>query len=617
MQGTEESGRPGRPRIRLLDDRLINQIAAGEVVERPASLLKELLENSLDAGAGLIRVSAEGGGIGRVRVQDDGTGIPLSELRLALSRHATSKLESFEDLHRVTTLGFRGEALPSIAAVSRLSLASRARGAETGYAVQVEGGGAIGEPRPVAHPEGTTVEVRDLFFNTPARRKFLCAEKTELRHLDNVVRQTALSRFGVGIVFANDGRTAIDCPPAHGEAARDDRIARICGRPFLEQSIRIEAEGGAMALRGWLGLPTFSRSQRDLQYFFVNGRAVRDKVIAHAVRRAYQDVLYQGRHPAFVLYLEIDPVLVDVNVHPAKSEVRFRESRAVHDFLYRSRHRAIAGVKAGLAEAPVPAGSGAERGILPAGTGAGGAPGPFRPRGAGGHSPPGSAYGRGQGALALRVAEEMQAYRELHDAVAGGEEEVPPLGYALAQLKGVYILAENREGLVLVDMHAAHERITYERLKAQMAERAVTSQPLLVPVRIAVGPRERAAAADFREQFRALGFDIDLLGEEELAVRAVPQALGARDVAALVRDVLSDLQEHGRSGRVEDAVNELLSTVACHGSVRANRRLTVPEMNALLRQMEEVERSAQCNHGRPTWTRVTLEEIDKWFLRGR
>ncbi|MEA3292239.1 MAG: DNA mismatch repair endonuclease MutL [Pseudomonadota bacterium] len=610
MPGAETASGSGRRSIRLLDDRLINQIAAGEVIERPASLLKELLENSLDAGAGQVQVSAERGGVKRIRVQDDGIGIPRDELRLALARHATSKLESFEDLHRVATLGFRGEALPSIAAVSHLSLRSRARGSELGYEVQVHGGGEIGEPAPVAHPEGATVEMTNLFYNTPARRKFLRTEKTELRYLDNAVRQMALSRFGIGISFAHNERTAIDCPAAHGEAARDDRIARICGRPFLEQSIRVEAEAGDMTLYGWMGLPTFSRSQRDLQYFFVNGRAVRDKMIAHAVRRAYEDVLYHGRHPAFVLYLEIDPALVDVNVHPAKNEVRFRESRAVHDFLYRSLHRAIAGLKPGAMSAPPPAAPAtpvqpAERGYRP------GAP--------------------AQGSLTLRVAEEMQVYRALHGAdeiarenkditpviEANSKEEIPPLGYALGQLKGVYILAENREGLVLVDMHAAHERITYERLKAQMAERKVASQPLLVPVRMAVSAQESAAASDYRGQFAELGFDVDQLGDEELVVRAVPEMLTAQDIPALIRDVLSDLREHGRSGRVGDAVNELLATVACHGSVRANRRLTISEMNALLRQMEEVERSGQCNHGRPTWTRVSLEEIDKWFLRGR
>ena len=614
-----------RRAIVQLDDRLINQIAAGEVIERPASLLKELLENSVDAGATHIRVHVERGGMKRIAVCDDGAGIPEDQAHLALSRHATSKLTRFDNLFNIATLGFRGEALPSIAAVSRLSLTSRTTEAASGYQITCHGGGAISELRPAPHPPGTTVEAADLFYNTPARRKFLRAEKTELKHLEDVVRRIALSRFHLDISLVHDGREVFRAPPAHTPAEREGRIAAICGKPFAGQSVYFEDDLEVMKLHGWIGLPTFSRSQRDLQYFFVNQRAVRDNLIAHAVRRAYNDVLYHGRHPAFLLFFEIQPNLVDVNVHPAKSEVRFRDTRTVHDYLYRTLHRLIAELSPAEGGVALPTPTAAQA------SGVAGAAGAGR----GGHGSPAA-----QRNLQMLVAEQMENYHALHPsdgaprdniadrsaagvsdaaaaAAAAAAADIPPLGYALGQLRGIYILAENRDGLIMVDMHAAHERITYETLKHQADQKATGSQPLLVPVNIIVSGAEAEAAEQFTAEFTALGFDLDRLGDEQLVVRAVPELLVRADVEALVRDVLSDLLAHGSSDRIANARDEILSSVACHGSVRANRKLTHAEMNALLRQMERVERSGQCNHGRPTWMSVSLPEIDKWFMRGR
>ncbi len=605
-----------RADIIQLDDRLINQIAAGEVIERPASLLKELLENSVDAGATQIQVHAERGGLKQIKVRDNGIGIPEAQVQLALSRHATSKLTRFDDLFTVSTLGFRGEALPSIAAVSRLTLSSRVSETASGFQVACHGGADISAAKPVPHPLGTTVEAADLFYNTPARRKFLRAEKTELKHLDEVVRRIALSRFHLDISFVHDGKQVFHAAPARTPAERSERIASICGKPFAEQCVYFEDEVEIMKLEGWMGLPTFSRSQRDLQHFFVNRRAVRDNLIAHAVRRAYNDVLYHGRHPTFVLFFQIRPNLVDVNVHPAKSEVRFRDSRAVHDYIYRTLHRVIAGL------------SPEEGGIaLPTPT----AVGQLRATGA----QQGAGSVAAQRNIRMLVAEQMENYDALHRSAAeladgatpgGGVAagmrdedgaETPPMGYALAQLKGIYILAENQDGLIMVDMHAAHERITYETLKQQADQKSTGSQPLLVPISIIVSRPEAEAAEQFTEVFASLGFDLDRIGDEQLAVRAVPELLVKTDIEALVRDVLSDLLEHGSSDRITNAQHEILSSVACHGSVRANRKLTHTEMNALLRQMEQVERSGQCNHGRPTWMSVSLPEIDKWFMRGR
>ncbi len=617
-----------RRSIRQLDDRLINQIAAGEVIERPASLLKELVENSLDAGAGAVRVEAERGGMKRILVSDDGNGIAPEELALSLSRHATSKLSEFDDLYDVSTLGFRGEALPSIGAVSRLEIRSRVPGADSGFALACHGGTLDEAPRPVAGTEGTTVEVQDLFFNTPARRKFLRTEKTELGHLDDILRRAALGRFDVAFEFSHNGRAVFSAPAADTSVGRERRIETLLGKPFATGNLWFSEENGSMELEGWIGLPTVSRSQRDMQYFFVNGRAVRDHLVAHAVKRAYSDVLYHGRHPAFVLSLRLPPGLVDVNVHPAKTEVRFREGRSVHDFVYRAIHRVIAGAGPGevAVDLPGPAGAGRVPGDAPSGDQRPlEFPGSGRRGAGGGYGSPAA-----QTQLRVHIREQMDALDRLYrtpedadgdsldaDREGGSPGDIPPLGYALAQLKGVYILAENAEGLVMVDMHAAHERITYENLKQQMAHQGVESQPLLVPLMIHVSAAELAVVDDHRELFERHGFDVEPLGEEQLAVRSIPVLLSRVDHETLVRDVIADLVEFGDSDRLGETGNEILSSMACHGSVRANRRLTLDEMNALLRQIETIERSGQCNHGRPTWMRVGLGEIDKWFLRGR
>lgn len=590
--------------IRVLSSQLINQIAAGEVVERPASVVKELLENSLDAGATRIDIDIERGGVKRIRVSDNGSGIPKSELQLALSRHATSKLASLADLERIGSLGFRGEALPSIASVSRLTLTSATVGEAGGW--RVAGDNGFKRPRPAAHPAGTTVEVRDLFYNVPARRKFLRTERTEFGHIDTLVRKIALSRFDAAITLLHNGRTDTRLRAAADRAAREARVAEVCGGRFVEQAAYIEQDAAGMRLSGWLGLPVVARGQADLQYFYVNGRAVRDRTASHALRQAYQDVLFHGRHPAYVLYLEIDPALVDVNAHPCKHEVRFREGRLVHDVLYRTVNEALAGLRPGdvIQRARRPLAGGQDK--SPA-TSENLSHRPFPPAG---------------------VNEQLSVYRAFQSgarsvAAAGArlDEEntgdMPPLGFALAQLHGIYILAQNAAGLVLVDMHAAHERITYESLKASLDARHIASQPLLVPVTIHVSRREAQVALAQQELFGELGFQVDCMGPQTLAIRQAPAPLANADIETLMRDVLSDLITHHRSERMRTAINEILSTMACHGSVRARRKLSLPEMNALLRDMERTERGSQCNHGRPTWIQLDIAELDKLFMRGR
>ena len=611
-------------RIFLLSSRLANQIAAGEVVERPASVAKEVLENSLDAGATRIDIDVESGGSKLIRIRDDGSGIPSEDMSLALARHATSKITSLEDLEQVSSLGFRGEALASIGSVSRLTLTSNAheQGSE-GISAACEGRDMEVQLKPAPHPQGTTVEVRDLFFNTPARRKFLRKEKTEFNHLEEVVKRLALSRFDVTFSLRHNGKVVHNLKAATLPSERQRRVAAICGPAFMEQAISIESEAPPYRLSGWVALPTFSRSQADLQYFFVNGRVIRDRLIAHAVKQAYRDVLYHGRHPAFVLYLELDAAQVDVNVHPTKHEVRFRDSRAVHNFIFSSLHRALADVRPvqdqgrdPLPEHMLATGDGM---AINTATGeisnqsalAWGAPSAGRQGGAGG------SFGRYPPA-AGQVGEQMSGYARLHGLPAvDSDEEAPPLGYALAQLKGIYILAENAHGMVLVDMHAAHERITYERLKSARDEEGIRSQPLLVPQSVAVSQREVQVAQHHSELFQRLGLSVEAGGEEVLMIRQIPVVLRDSNVEQLLRDVLADLIEFGSSERIEAHMDEILSTMACHGSVRANRRLTLPEMNALLRDMEETERSGQCNHGRPTWIQMGLDELDKLFLRGR
>lgn len=617
-------------RINRLSPRLANQIAAGEVVERPASVLKELLENSLDAGARRVDIKVEQGGKKLLRVRDDGGGIHKDDLALALSRHATSKISRPEDLAAIGSLGFRGEALASIGSVSRLELSSRAAEAdsETGWTVRAEGRQMETSLEPCQHGVGATVEVRDLFFNTPARKKFLKTERTEFGRIDEVLKRLALSRFDVQFNLRHNQRTVHELRPALSELEQRRRIGLVCGPAFLENSVEVDQRAAGLRLWGWISLPAFSRSQADLQYFYVNGRIVRDKIVSHAIRQAYQDVLYHGRHPAYVLFLELDPAAVDVNVHPTKHEVRFRDSRLVHDFLFRSLHRELADIKP---EAP---GSRELSDRLPDQV----LPETSRETSERGHSgirAQTAAHSTAQAALPLRdiapVREAGGEYRfptqappaspagtpEQYAKLFGGGEEAPPLGYALAQLHGVYILAQNRDGLIIVDMHAAHERITYERMKQALDGESLRRQNLLVPLSLAVSEAEADCAEAHRESLLALGLELERAAAESVVVRQVPALLKDGDIEQLARDVLSDLLEFGSSDRLENRRNELLSTMACHGSVRANRRLGIDEMNALLRDMEATERSGQCNHGRPTWVWQSMDELDKLFLRGR
>ncbi|WP_414614814.1 DNA mismatch repair endonuclease MutL [Stenotrophomonas geniculata] len=626
--------------IRPLPEILINQIAAGEVVERPASVVKELVENAIDAGASRVDIDLEEGGVRLIRIRDNGSGIAPEQLPLAVSRHATSKIADLDDLESVATLGFRGEALPSIASVSRFTLSSRRAHDEHGSALQIEGG-KIGEVTPRAHAPGTTVEVRELFYNVPARRKFLRAERTELGHIEEWLRSLALARPDVELRVSHNGKASRRYKP--GDLYSDARLAETLGEDFANQAVRVDHSGAGLRLHGWIAQPHYSRASADQQYLYVNGRSVRDRSVAHAVKMAYGDVLYHGRQPAYVLFLELDPTRVDVNVHPAKHEVRFRDSRLVHDFVYRTLKDALADTRAGMsaqdigvgpahqvdaAAAPMASSAGASGFGLVRGA----APGAGSSGGGGGFS-----GWRPQQPLGLQVADAPAAYAALYAAPAGAEPGaalppmptenglpvtsadagVPPLGYAIAQLHGIYILAENAEGLIVVDMHAAHERIGYERLKNAHDGIGLQSQPLLVPITLAVGEREADTAESEADTLAALGFEVTRAGPGSLHVRSIPALLAHAEPEGLLRDVLTDLREHGQSRRVASARDELLSTMACHGAVRANRRLTVPEMNALLRDMEITERSGQCNHGRPTWARFSLAEIDRWFLRGR
>jgi DNA mismatch repair protein MutL len=592
--------------IQVLADELISQIAAGEVIERPASVVKELVENALDAGARRIEVELERGGIGSIRVRDDGAGIAAAEIALALTRHATSKISSLDDLEKVATLGFRGEALPSIASVSRLSLTSRPVDSAHAWSVQVRDG-AVGLPAPAAHPAGTAVEVRDLFFNVPARRKFLRTEQTEFQHVVRMLERLALSRFEVGFSLVHNGRQVWSLPPADSPAERLARVAAICGDEFAAHVIELRHDIENLRLSGWLALPTFSRSQSDLQFAFLNGRFVRDKLLGSAARLAYRDVLFHGRFPAYLLYLELDPAMVDVNAHPQKLEVRFRDSHRIHDFVFRTVERALAETRptaASAGSAPLDWLSGSVRldAARTPGFGAGTA---------------------NQARFALPEARQSAPYAGadgLHAGLRDTVQEEPaaaaPLGYAIAQLHGVYILAQCADGLVLVDMHAAHERVTYERMKGLLSGR-VAQQRLLVPEILKVGAAAADAAEAHAGEFAALGFEVARLAPGELALRGIPSSLVGRDPSAIVHDVLSDLLEQGHSRRVEESINHLLATMACHAAVRARRSLSLPEMNALLREMEGTDRADQCNHGRPTWVRLSLADLDRLFLRGR
>ncbi len=596
--------------IRPLPETLINQIAAGEVVERPASVVKELVENALDAGARRIEIELQDGGTRLIRVRDDGGGIPADELPLAIQRHATSKIASLDDLEAVGTLGFRGEALPSIASVSRFSLGSRHRDAAHGAELVIEGG-RIGEVVPKAHPTGTTVEVRDLFFNTPARRKFLRAERTELGHIEEWLRSLALARPDIELRLSHNGKPSRRYRGEPNDAGlfAQGRLQETLGAEFLAHALHLQHEAGGIEVSGWIAEPTYNRASADQQYVYVNGRSIRDRTIAHAVKQAYADVLYHGRQPAYVLFLALDPRRVDVNVHPAKHEVRFRDARLIHDAVYHA-------VAATLAEARA------------------GREAPTSPMTAANDSPAFASNGMAlpqsfaQSGLGLRIADAPAMYQSLYAASAGQPAstmplpqevpgEIPPLGYAVAQLHGIYILAEARDGLIVVDMHAAHERIGYERLKTAHDGLGLRTQPLLVPITLAVAEREAEVAEQEAGTLLSLGFELTRSGPGSVVIRSIPALLAHGDIEGLVRDVLADLREHGASRRVAETRDELLSTMACHGAVRANRRLTIPDMNAVVRDMEANEGSGQCEHGRPTCADFTLADIDRWFLRGR
>ncbi|MDP2240856.1 MAG: DNA mismatch repair endonuclease MutL [Burkholderiales bacterium] len=582
------------PAIHVLPDLLINQIAAGEVVERPAAALKELLENSLDAGASDITVQLEAGGTQLIRITDDGSGMARDDLPLALARHATSKIATLDDLERVASLGFRGEALASIAAVSSLTLASRRAEERHAWSVSVSGHD-VSAITPAALVAGTSIEVRNLYYNTPARRKFLKSEATEYAHCDDVFKRVALSRCDTRFTLQHNGRARwqLKAQPLV------ERIAALLGEEFRSNAVALDEAVAGLRLYGCAARPTHSRATRDAQYVFVNGRFVRDKLLAHAIRQAYQDMLHHQRHPAFVLFLEIDPAQVDVNVHPTKSEVRFRDARAVHQFVFHALNKALSLAAGGEVQ------SGADFATAP-------------------RAQPQPAAWSHQGSMALGVAQPAgfydtlfgaQAVKERHDAAT--EQHTPPLGFALAQLSGIYILSQNEHGLIIVDMHAAHERIMYEKLKQALDQREIPMQPLLVPAAFSAAPLDVATAEENPDLLRQIGFDIAPASPTSLVVRAIPAMLVHADAGELARDVLAEVREFGASRVLTERRNELLGTMACHAAVRANRKLSVMEMNALLREMEATDRSGQCNHGRPTWHQITIAELDKLFMRGK
>ncbi len=595
--------------IRQLPDLLINQIAAGEVVERPSAVVKELIENSLDAGAQSVQVTLEQGGKRLVRVVDDGCGIPKHELPLALARHATSKISSLEELEEVESMGFRGEALPSMASVSRMTITSRVADAEHAWLVK-SANGKMEAAMPATGAPGTTVELRDLFYNVPARRKFMRAERTEFTHVDELVKRFALARPDIGFQLQHNNRVVRQFPPVHTEQQVLTRLEAVIGPEFVEHTLSIDEQRGSFGLRGWVAEPRYNRSQADRQFFFVNGRIIKDRLVAHAIRQAFRDVLFHGRHPAFVLFLEMPYAGVDVNVHPQKHEVRFRDSRSVHDFIYSTLNHCLAGAGVG-------------GGALRPGTevndpGIAGQVGDWAAR---------------QPAMPINVAEQMQGYAELVSSplrnvgaqsgvsaefpMEQDSDEFPPMGFALAQLHGIYILAQNQHGLVLVDMHAAHERITYERFKAGLAQEGIRSQNLLVPVTVHVSEREADMVEEHSASLETLGVSCDRSGPQTVVVRKVPTLLQHADISCLLQDMLSELASDGKSLKIESEMEEVLSSMACHGSVRANRQLNTAEMNALLRDMERTERAAQCNHGRPTWVQLDMQNLDRLFQRGR
>ena len=588
-----------------LPDLLVNQIAAGEVVERPSSVVKELVENSLDAGAQSVQVFLEQGGKRLVRVIDDGCGIAKDELALALARHATSKITSLQDLEEVASMGFRGEALPSMASVSRMTITSRTVDAEHAWQVKTANG-EIETAVPAPGAPGTQVELRDLFYNVPARRKFLRTDRTEFSHVDELLKRFALARPDVSFQLQHNNRMVRQFSAVRSDQDMLERLEKVVDQEFVDHTLIIDEQRGHYGLRGWVAEPRYNRAQADRQFFFVNGRVIRDRLVAHAIRQAFRDVLFHGRHPAFVLFLEMPFSGVDVNVHPQKHEVRFRDSRSVHDFIYSTLNHCLAG----------------------AGVGAG-APRPGTEVSEAGSNAQTGEWAARQPVMPISVAEQVRSYAQLVSAptvARGGPDgnvedqgkgEVPPLGYALAQLHGVYILAQNQHGLVLVDMHAAHERITYERFKLGLAQDGIRSQNLLVPVTVHVSEKEADMVEKHAANLESLGMGCDRSGPQTVVVRKVPTLLQQADMTRLLQDVLSELASDGKSLKIESEMDEVLSSMACHGSVRANRLLNIAEMNALLRDMERTERAAQCNHGRPTWIQLDMQSLDRLFLRGR
>lgn len=598
--------------IQLLSEALANQIAAGEVVERPVSVVKELLENALDSGASQIEVTIEEGGEKTIQVLDNGAGIAKDELLLAVSRHATSKIASYQELAAVSTLGFRGEALASISSVSRFEIVSRQKEASSAWRLHSHGGSSWSEPEPIAGKQGTRVRVEDLFFNTPARKKFLRAARTEFAQIDELVKRAMLSRMEVGFKLIHNQKTVRQVEPAVDSAAQTRRLSQLMGKEFVDQSLRVDFHAQDLTLTGWVGLPTFNRAQSDMQYIFVNGRIVRDRLLFHALKQAYADVLYNGRHPVYVLFLELPPEQVDVNVHPAKYEVRFANGRWVYDFLRRSVRDAVAKPLsgAGLSSAftefhstPSAQSSNAFFASQPL------------------LSQPSLPIQPSQASLLFQqpqINDQAPIYESaVADNVTAMAEQTLPLGFAKMQLHGVFILAENAQGLVLVDMHAAHERIVYERMKQQWQNQRLISQPLLVPIVIALDVPEMLAWEQHQAWWSQLGFEFEALGPQQLKVLAVPTLLVKADIAQLVQDVLADCAQQGDSQRIDEHINAMLSTMACHGSVRANRPLTVAEMNQLLRDMEATPASSQCNHGRPTWVQLSMKQLDSLFMRGQ
>lgn len=602
--------------IEKLDQQLSNQIAAGEVVERPASVVKELVENSLDAGSTHVSVELTKGGMESIRIRDDGCGIHPQDLCLALERHATSKIHTFADLEHVASLGFRGEALASIGAVSRMKISSAIEHAESGFSIAAEGGHIKEQQVPIAHPQGTTIDVNELFYNTPARRKFLRSERTEFQHVEKILQRLALSRFSVGFTLKHNQKTIIHTPSAMTQVAQEKRLKEVLGAAFMEETIAIEFAAAGMRLWGWIALPAFTRSQADMQYFYVNGRFIRDKLLMHAAKQAYHDVLFHGRHPAYVLYLECDPAVVDVNVHPTKHEVRFRDSRTIHEFVFRGIQNALQQIRPAHETTDEPMTESAAA-VPVAAT--------IKPQ-ATTFSNMSSSQPVKQTGFGFVGQEQMKVYKELGDVAVSmqspqhkteAQSQTFALGTPLAQLHDIYILAQTTEGLVIVDMHAAHERILYEQMKRQLQQSTLVCEHLLVPLSITLNNEEMQAWQEHSELFLTVGLTVEQLGDTSIVVREVPAILKNKNIEQLIRDVISDLLVDDNSQRLQETANHILATISCHAAVRAHHKLTIPEMSALLRDMETTENSGCCNHGRPTWTKLSMQQLDKLFLRGQ